>query len=254
MKKLVRLVLTLSVYGMLYLPMVILMLYSLNKAKYSLQWHGLSTHWYQELFTDYDLWHAFLNSLGLGLLTAFIATLIGLLACVQLFLHARNKHNSLYHLLMVLIIIPDLVLGIALLVFFNLIDFPLGFLSLLLAHITFCLPFVVLTIHTRIKTFNQDIYFCALDLGASRTKALTRILMPLLWPAVLSAALLSFTLSFDDVVISYFVAGPEYSVLPLTIYSLVRAGITPELNALCTLIFGMSVLLVLCAHRLSRQS
>ncbi|HAU0947562.1 TPA: ABC transporter permease subunit, partial [Legionella pneumophila] len=144
-----------------------------------------------------------------------------------------------------------IVLGVALLIFFNITQVPLGFLSLLVAHITFSIPFVILTINSRINTLNPNIYFGALDLGASRYFALTRVLLPLLWPAVLSAFLLSFTLSFDDVIISYFVAGPDFTILPLTIYSLVRAGVTPELNALCSITFVLSMILVIISHRLS---
>ena len=242
------------VYILLYFPILVLILYSVNNARFSLQWHGFSTHWYMELIHDSGLWSAFFHSAILGISASFIATTTGLLACVHLFLYANNKRsNSLYALLLVLIILPDLVLGVALLIFFNITTIPLGFFSLLIAHITFCIPFVVLTINSRIHTLDANIYFSALDLGASRLTALTKILLPLLWPAVLSAFLLCFTLSFDDVIISYFVAGPDFSILPLAIYSLVRAGVTPELNALCTITFLISMVLVIISHRLSRE-
>ncbi|OEH46788.1 Inner membrane ABC transporter permease protein YdcV [Legionella parisiensis] len=228
-----------------------MVLYSFNDAKFSLQWHGFSLKWYDELFHDRGLWTAFFNSIMLGLASALIATIIGLLASIHLFLF-RSKHRQiLYAVLLSLIIIPDLVLGVGLLIFFNITKVPMGFLSLLIAHVTFCIPFVIVTINVRINTLNPTIYFGALDLGASHYTALTRILLPLLWPAVLSVFLLSFTLSFDDVIISYFVAGPDFSILPLTIYSLVRAGVTPELNALCSITFVLSMILVIISHRLS---
>lgn len=239
------------VYASLYIPIGLLILYSINDARFSLQWHGFSLKWYDELFQDRDLWLAFLNSALLGLSSALIATTIGLLAAIHLFLFRSRRRQNLYTLLLLLIIIPDLVLGVALLIFFNLTRIPLGFLSLLIAHVTFSIPFVILTINARINTLNPNIYFGALDLGASRYVALTRVLLPLLWPAVLSVFLLSFTLSFDDVIISYFVAGPDFMILPLTIYSLVRAGVTPELNALCSIIFVLSMILVIISHRLS---
>jgi spermidine/putrescine transport system permease protein len=243
------------VYILLYFPILVLILYSVNNARFSLQWHGFSTHWYVELMQDRGLWSAFFHSAILGLSASFIATVAGLLACVHLFLYANHKqYGSFYAMLLLLIILPDLVLGVALLIFFNITTIPLGFFSLLIAHITFCIPFVVLTINSRIHTLDANIYFSALDLGASRLKALTTVLLPLLWPAVLSAFLLCFTLSFDDVIISYFVAGPDFNILPLTIYSLVRAGVTPELNALCTITFFISMMLVIISHRLSRES
>lgn len=245
----------LLVYGLLYFPILVLILYSVNNARFSLQWHGFSMHWYHVLIQDQDLWTALFHSVYLGLTASLIATLAGLFACVYLFLHPNYKYyRSFYATLFLLIIIPDLVLGVALLIFFNFTSTPLGFLSLLIAHITFCIPFVVLTINSRIHTLDVNIYASALDLGASRFTALTRVLFPLLWPAISSAFLLCFTLSFDDVIISYFVAGPDFNILPLTIYSLVRAGVTPELNALCTMTFLISMVLVILSYRMSRKS
>ncbi|STX50837.1 spermidine/putrescine transport system permease potC [Legionella busanensis] len=254
MKALVQRSFLVFVFALLYIPIFILILYSVNDARFSLQWQGFTWQWYYELFQDRGLWSAFFNSIFLGFCASFIATLLGLLASVNLFLFRAKKQKAFYILLLLLIIIPDLVLGVALLIFFNVTHIPLGFFSLLIAHITFCLPFVILTIKSRINTLDPNIYFSALDLGASRYIALYKILLPLLWPGVLSAFLLSFTLSFDDVMISYFVAGPDFNILPLTIYSLVRTGVTPELNALCTITFLLSMILVTLSYRLSGKT
>jgi len=242
------------VYALLYFPILILVLYSFNQAQYSLQWQGFSTHWYHELFQDSELWLAFTHSFVLGTSASFIASVAGLIICIHLFLHHHQSNRALQSTLLMLIILPDLVLGIALLIFFNLTSIPLGFFSLLIAHITFCLPFAIVAINSRIHNLDINLYYSALDLGATRTRAITHVLLPLLWPAVMSAFLLGFTLSFDDVIISYFVAGPGFNILPLTIYSLVRKGVTPELNALCSITFLMSMLLVVAAHRLSRKT
>lgn len=243
-----------AIYILLYLPILTLILYSFNQTRFSLQWHGFSWRWYQELFQDHELWVAFWHSTLLGFSAAAIATMTSLLACIHLFLYRTPSRPILMNSAILLIIIPDLVLGVALLVFFNVTHIPLGFFSLLIAHVTFCIPFVILTITNRIKGVDANIYFSALDLGASRREALIKILLPLLWPAILSAFLLCFTLSFDDVMISYFVAGPDFNILPLTIYSLVRTGVTPELNALCTITFFISMALVVAAYRLSRDT
>ncbi|WP_131783299.1 ABC transporter permease subunit [Legionella gresilensis] len=254
MKALIQRSFLVFVFALLYIPIFILILYSVNDARFSLQWQGFTWQWYCELFQDRGLWSAFFNSIFLGFCASFIATLLGLLASVNLFLFRAKKQKTFYILLLLLIIIPDLVLGVALLIFFNVTQIPLGFFSLLIAHITFCLPFVILTIKSRINTLDPNIYFSALDLGASRYIALSKILLPLLWPGVLSAFLLSFTLSFDDVMISYFVAGPDFNILPLAIYSLVRTGVTPELNALCTITFLLSMILVTLSYRLSGKT
>ncbi|MDF1646887.1 MAG: ABC transporter permease subunit [Legionellaceae bacterium] len=242
------------VYTLLYFPILILVLYSFNQARFSLQWHGFSTHWYHELFQDNELWLAFFHSAFLGITASLLATTAALIVCIHLFLQGNKMNRSLQSTLLMLIILPDLVLGIALLIFFNVMAIPLGFFSLLIAHITFCLPFAIVAINSRIHTLDINLYYSALDLGATHRKAITHVLLPLLMPAVMSAFLLGFTLSFDDVIISYFVAGPDFNILPLTIYSLVRMGVTPELNALCSITFMTSMILVITAHRLSRKT
>lgn len=240
-----------SIYALLYLPILILILYSVNKARFSLQWQGWSYQWYLELFQDERLWTAFLNSVFLGILASGLATIASFFTSCYLFLSPSREKKNFFATLVLLIIIPDLVFGVALLVFFNLISLTPGFLSLLIAHITFCIPFTIFTIYARMKTMNRDMYYSALDLGANRRIALRKILLPLLWPAILSAFLLGFTLSFDDVIISYFVAGPNFPILPLALYSLVRTGVTPELNALCSITFFISMIFVMISWRLT---
>ncbi len=254
MKQLMSKAYMLFVYALLYFPIAVLVLYSFNRARFSLRWHGFSMHWYHVLFQDAELWTAFFHSFVLGVFSSFIASVAALVVCVHLFLKGNKVNRSLQSTLLMLIILPDLLLGIALLIFFNLTAIPLGFSSLLIAHITFCLPFAIIAINSRIHHLDINLYYSARDLGATHTEAIRHILLPLLWPAVLSAFLLGFTLSIDDVIISYFVAGPDYNILPLTIYSLVRMGVTPELNALCSITFMFSMLLVVSAYRLSKKA
>lgn len=242
------------IYFLLYFPIAVLVSYSFNEARFSLTWHHFSLHWYQELLHDKDLWMSFLRSLFLGVSASLIACLLSLIVSIHFFIHHNLKKRALDTLLLLLIVLPDLVLGVSLLVFFNYIGLSLGFWSLLIAHITFCIPFTVITLSARMHHLDVNIYFSALDLGATRGEALRKVLFPLLWPALLSAFLLGFTLSFDDVIISYFVAGPDFNILPLTIYSLVRAGVTPELNALCSITLILSVLLIMIAHHFSREA
>ncbi len=234
----------LLVYAFFYIPIVTLAIYSFNNTSFSLVWHGFTLQWYTELFHDYNLWVATYHSLFLGILSAAIATCIGSLAALSLYKYNFLGRQFLNGLVFILIVIPDIVLGIALLLLFNLFHLSLGFFSLLLAHISLCMPFVIITVYSRLKTLDKNLYEAAKDLGAKESTIFYHILLPLLTPALIASALLSFTLSFDDVIVSYFVSGPGFEILPLKIFSMARLGVKPELNALCTLIVLLTFLLV----------
>jgi spermidine/putrescine transport system permease protein len=242
-----------AVYLFFYIPILVLIIYSFNSAQYSLVWHGFSWRWYQELFSDSDLWIAVMHSLILGISAATIAMAIGGLTAISLYRYQFFGRRLLYGSIFILILSPDIVMGISLLILFSLLNVTLGFWSLLLAHITFCIPFVVVTVYSRIISFDQFIFEAAKDLGAKDSAILSRIILPLLWPALFAGWLLSFTLSIDDVIISYFVAGPDFEILPLKIYSMVRLGVKPEINALCTVTFGLTILLVIISQLALRK-
>jgi spermidine/putrescine transport system permease protein len=241
------------IYLFFYIPIFVLIVYSFNQAQYSLLWHGFSTRWYSELFSDVDLWISVWHSLLLGICAATVAMSIGSLAAISLYRYQFMGRNLLYGLVFILILSPDIVMGISLLILFNVLKISLGFWSLLLAHITFCIPFVVVTVYSRITSFDNYIFEAAKDLGAKDTVIFTRIILPLLWPAMLAGWLLSFTLSLDDVIISYFVTGPGFEILPLKIYSMVRLGVKPEINALCTVTFALTLLLVVISQLTMRK-
>lgn len=242
-----------GIYLFFYIPILVLIAYSFNNAQYSLVWHGFSSRWYSELFSDSDLWIAVMHSLILGVSAAFIAMIIGGLTAISLYRYQFFGRRLLYGSIFILILSPDIVMGISLLILFSLLHLTLGFWSLLLAHITFCIPFVVVTVYSRIVSFDQYIFEAAKDLGAKDSIILTRIILPLLWPALFAGWLLSFTLSIDDVIISYFVAGPDFEILPLKIYSMVRLGVKPEINALCTVTFGLTLLLIIISQLALRK-
>ena len=207
-------------------------------------WHGATLDWYRELFQDQDLWIATWHSFYLGLTAASFATIIGLIAATTIYRYRFFGHQFLNMLVFILILSPEIVIGVSLLILFTIIQLPFGFFTLLLSHISFCIPFVVVTIYSRLSGLDKNIFDAAKDLGASDWAIFTQITTPLLMPALLASWLLSFTLSIDDVIISYFVSGPEFEILPLRIYSLVRSGIKPELNALCSVLFCLTLLLV----------
>ena len=241
------------VYLFFYIPIVILIVYSFNNTQYSLLWHGFTWRWYQELFTDNDLWIATWHSFFLGIATATLATFIGMLAAVSLYRYRFRGRHFLNALVFILILSPEIVTGAALLILFTLLQFNLGFVTLLLAHISFCIPFVIVTTYSRLVSFDKNIFEAAKDLGANDTTIFIRIILPLLWPALFAGWLLSFTLSLDDVIISYFVTGPEFEILPLRIYSMVRAGVKPEINALCTVLFSVTLTLIVLSQLALRK-
>lgn len=236
------------IYLFFYLPIIILIIYSFNNAHYSLLWKGFTFKWYQELFSDDDLWLAASHSLILGLSAAVFSTLIGTIAATSLYRYRFFGRHFLHALVFILILSPDIIMAVSLLILFTFVKFKLGFVSLLLSHISFCIPFVIVTIYSRLMSVDKNIFEAAKDLGASEGLIFTKIILPLMWPAVFASWLLTFTLSLDDVIISYFVSGPEFQVLPLYIYSLVRSGATPEINALCTVLFFTTLILIVVAQ------
>lgn len=241
------------IYLFFYIPIAVLIVYSFNNSSYSLVWHGFTTNWYHSLFSDSGLWLAVLHSLIIGVLAATFATIIGTLAAVSLYRYRFMGKGFLNGMIFILIVTPEIVMGISLLLLFSVLDMPLGFWSLLLAHITFCIPFVVVTVYSRITGMDKNIFEAAKDLGARELTIFTKITVPLLLPAIISGVLLCFTLSFDDVIISYFVSGPGFEILPLKIYSMARLGVKPELNALCSVTFILTLLLVVLSQKLTRK-
>lgn len=241
------------IFLFLYLPVMILIIYSFNASKFSAVWHGFTLSWFRDLMHDTDLLVITAHSLVIATLAATGAAMIGALGSVALFRYRFFGKKLLHGLLFVLIVVPDLVLGISLLILYSLFKIPLGFWTLLLAHITFCLPFVIVTVLGRLNSMDKNIFEAARDLGATDSIIFFKIILPLMFPALVAGWLLSFTLSIDDVIISFFVSGPNFQILPLFIFSEVHVGITPEINALCTLIFAFTVAMVLISHRLLRR-
>src|SRR5262245_17367543 len=241
------------VYLFFYVPIAVLIIYSFNNSQYSMVWHGFTWSWYQQLFTNSDLWISALHSLILGICAATTAVSIGTLASVCLHRYRFSGRNLLYLMVFILIILPDIVIGTSLLLLYSVVHLSLGFTSLLIAHITLCLPFVIFIIYSRLVTYDKNIFEAAIDLGASNRIIFTKIIVPLLLPGMLAAWLLSFTLSLDDVIISYFVAGPTFQILPLEIYSMVRLGVNPEINALTCILLIVTLILVLCSQLALRK-
>lgn len=229
------------VFVYLYLPILVLVTNSFNESKYGYKWRGFSTKWYEKLWENQGLIDALSHSLSIALLSATLATVAGTLMALALHRYKFMFKQSASGLLFVLMMSPDIVLGITFLVLFIALGIQLGFWSLLIAHITFCLPFVVITVYTQLRGLDGNIIEAGQDLGASEASIFMRIILPIIFPAVLSGWLLSFTLSLDDVIISSFVTGPGYEILPIRVFSMVKVGVSPEVNALATILLGLSL-------------
>lgn len=241
------------IYAWFYIPIVILIVNSFNASRFGINWQGFTTRWYSLLLNNDSLIQAAQHSLIMGVLSASCATLIGALTAVALFRYRFRGKPFVSGMLFVVMMSPDIVMAISLLVLFMLLGISLGFWSLLFSHITFCLPFVVITVYSRLKGFDVRMLEAAKDLRASETTILRKIILPLAMPAVAAGWLLSFTLSMDDVVVSSFVTGPTFEILPLKIYSMVKVGVSPEVNALATILMLLSLLLVAASQWLLRD-
>jgi spermidine/putrescine transport system permease protein len=242
-----------SIYAFLYLPILVVIIYSFNNASHSLVWHGFTLDWYKYLIHDSGLLVVAWHSLVIGVLAASIASLLAIMSASNLYRYKFFGKNFVHGLLFILIVTPDIVMAISLLMLYSLFRIPLGFWTLLLSHITFCMPFITIIIYSRLASLDKSVFEAAKDLGANDLTIFKRILIPMLWPGILSGWLIGFTLSLDDVLISYFVTGPSYQILPLKIYSLVRMGVKPEINALCTVLLLLTLIIVLGSQLILRK-
>lgn len=253
MKRVFKSLFMLIVYAYLYIPIVILIVNSFNADRYGLTWKGFSWNWYERLFNNDTLIQAATNSITVAFVSATFATLIGALTSIALYRYKFRGKQAVGGMLFVVMMSPDIVMAVSLLALFMLVGVSLGFWSLLFAHITFCLPYVVITVSSRLKDFDSKMLEAAKDLGANEFTILRKILLPLLLPAIVSGWLLSFTISLDDVVVSSFVTSASYEVLPLKIFSLVKTGVTPEVNALATIMIIFSLALVILSQVVARK-
>jgi len=241
------------VFAFLYGPLLVLMVFSFNQARHTTAWQGFSLTWYASLLENQYLLDAVVNSLTVAFVSSLAATAMGTLGAFAIAWYRFAGKKLFFGLVYSVMMSPDIVMGISLLMLFVTAGIHPGFFTLLVAHITFCLPFVIVLVHARIAGFDPCVVDAARDLGAGEHEVFCKIIFPMLLPAVLAGWLLSFTLSLDDVIISFFVTGPGFEILPLKIYSMVKLGVTPEVNALCTILFVLTLAAVLVAHFLIKE-
>jgi spermidine/putrescine transport system permease protein len=235
-------------YAFLYVPLAIVVVYSFNDSRLNAEWVGFTLGWYDKLFHNDDMLAAAWNSLLIGLTASAVSTVLGTMAGVALY---RYQSRVLSVLVLAPIAIPEILMGVALLIFFVLVNFTLGLVSVALAHIAFCIGFVAIVVRARLAGMDETLLEAARDCGATPWEAFRYVTLPLIMPGVIAGALMAFTLSIDDFVITFFTAGAGTVTLPLQIYSMIKIAVTPEVNAVSTLLMLLTLALIIIASRLS---
>jgi len=258
----------------LYIPILILVIYSFNASRFNSVWRGFTLEWYRNLFagvtdgqasiTDVMIWDALKNSLFIATVSTMVATILGTMVALALERFRFPYRKAIEAMLFLPIIIPDIAMGISLLAFFSLvfqllenltgIRLVLGFPTVILGHIAFNISFVTVTVRGRIAELDPAVEEAAWDLGANEWQTMKRIILPLIAPGILSAALLAFTLSLDDFVITFFTTGVGATTLPLYVYGMIKFSVTPAINAVSTLILLASLILVVFSMKLQKQT
>ena len=249
---------SLLVYAFLYVPLVIVVIFSFNDSKLNAEWVGFTTEWYAKLFADEDMLQAAFNSVSIACLAAAIATVLGTMAGLSMH---RFKPKLLPFLVFTPVAMPEILLGVSLLIFFlNTIspalgalgiDFGLGLATVVIAHITFCIGFVAIIVRARLAGMDESIFEAARDLGATPWQTFRLVTLPLILPGVVAGALMAFTLSIDDFVITFFTSGVGTKTLPLQIYTMIKVAVTPEVNAVSTLLMALTLTMIVATSRLA---
>ena len=238
----------------LYLPILLLVIYSFNASRLVTVWGGFSTEWYVALFSNRELLDAAWVTLRIAFLSATVATVLGTLAAVTLARFGRFKGRTLFSgMIYAPLVMPDVITGLSLLLLFVAMGFARGFWTIVLAHITFSMCFVAVVVQSRLVTFDRSLEEAAQDLGCPPLKTFMVITLPIILPAVIAGWMLAFTLSLDDLVIASFTSGPGATTLPMKIYSQVRLGVTPEINAVCTILIGLVTIGVVAASIVTKR-
>jgi spermidine/putrescine transport system permease protein len=237
-----------GVYLFLYVPLLLVIVYSFNSSRLGVQWTGFTWHWYRLLFEDREMLRAAYHSLLIACSASAVSTVLGTLAGFALY---RYRLRLLPALIIAPLAIPELLSGVSLLILFVMINLTLGLTSIILAHIAFCISFVAIVVRSRLTGMDKSLVEAARDLGATPRQSFFYITLPLIAPGIVAGALLSFTLSIDDFVITFFTAGVDASTLPLKIYTMIKIAVTPEVNAVSTLLVLLTLVLVFIAARLA---
>ncbi|MBO5036641.1 MAG: ABC transporter permease [Clostridia bacterium] len=250
--KISRIFFLVAIFVFTYLPIAVLIIFSFNEGRSTGVWEGFSFKWYKELFADERIMRSVITTIIVAFSSAIISTVFGTFASIGIFYMKKIPKNIILNVTNLPILNADIITGVSLLLLYNIIGIPLGYVSLILAHISFNLPYVILSIMPKLKQMDNNLYEAALDLGSTPMNALIKVVIPQIMPGIVSGFLLALTMSMDDFVISLFTSGAVVSTLSLEIYSMTKRGITPEINALSTIIF-LIVLTVLIIANLKKS-
>lgn len=245
---------TIGVFAFLYIPILLLVIFSFNSSKLNIRWEGFSLKWYGALLENEPLLHAFKASMIVASCTTVLATLLGTIGAWMLYRYRFPFQRTIGLMIFVPMVIPEVLMGVSLLTeFVHLLKMPLGYPTLIIAHTTFCFPFVLVGIQARLQGLDPSLEEAALDLGATPVQAFWKVIVPYLMPAIVSGALMSFTLSLDEYIVSVFTAGPQSQTLPLKVYGMAKVGLNPQLNALSSIFIIATIVLVLFSQLLARR-
>jgi spermidine/putrescine transport system permease protein len=228
--------------------------YSFNQSRLNILWQGFTLKWYTDLWSNTSIIRAFKNSLIIASATTVLSVIIGTLGAWLLFRYRYRFSQAIRTLICVPMIMPEIVMGISLLIFFTVLQLKLGFLTVIIAHVTFCFPFVLVAVQARLQGLDPALEEAALDLGATPLKAFWLVIVPCLRPAIISGALMAFTLSMDELIVTYFTASPASATLPLRVFGMAKVGLNPMLNALSAIFIFTTVAFVLFSAHLRRLS
>jgi len=241
----------------LYIPIAVLILYSFNDGKTSV-WKGFTLKWYYELFNNSAIMNSLYNTLIIAVLAAVISTLLGTFAAIGIYNMKKPVRSLVTTVSNIPIINPEIVTGVSFMLLFTflgtLFNFEMGFATVLIAHISFCTPYVILNVMPKLRQMDYSIYEAALDLGCNQRQAFFKTIMPEIMPGVISGLLMSFTYSLDDFVITYFTRGPKFQTLPIEIYTMLKRRISPTINALSTLLFVITIAILIIVNIRERKT
>lgn len=249
---------TLLVFAFLYIPILLLIVFSFNESKLGIQWTGFTTKWYGMLFQDQVLGNAFQSSLLVATFTTVLATMLGTVGAWLMFRYRFPARRAVGLLIFIPMVMPEVLMGVSLMALFVQVQMnagysAFGYVALVISHTTFCFPFVLVGVQARLEGIDPSLEEAAMDLGATPIQAFWKVIVPYLMPAIISGALMSFTLSFDEYIVSTFLTSAGSQTLPLKVYGMAKKGLSPELNALSTLFVLGTLLLVLASQMLQRR-